>query len=98
DAAEDAPGRVPAAGLLQPRVVVDGDVRELGDLLAPQARRAPPVPPGQAHVLGADAFPFAAQEIRQCTSVHTPTVGPPGGLSHGLPVPGCARPARATVR
>src|SRR5262245_22592014 len=57
--------RADAAALLEPDVPVDADASELGDFLAPQARRAPPAARRQAHDLGAQFFPARAQEIAQ---------------------------------
>ena len=43
--------RLDVAALLEPRVPGQPDPGELGDLLAPQARRAPPAVRGKADVL-----------------------------------------------
>ncbi len=79
-----------AAGLFEADVVVGGHARELGDLLAAQARRTPPGADGQTRVLGPDPVARAAQEVGECLTVDLHTVILPDGpgLNQGLPIPG----------
>ena len=66
---------VPA--LLEPDVVVDADPRELGELLAPQARDAAPAVVGQADVLGLQAGATGAEEVTELCHADSVARRPP---------------------
>ena len=86
--------RARTAGLLQPRVVLGRDERQLRHLLAAQPRGAAARPGGQSHVGGGDPLAPAAQEVGQFSSVHASSVRGCAEPIQVLPVPGCGRARR----
>ena len=62
DRVEHLRRRVDLAALLEPRVPRDSDARDLRDLLAPEARCAPPPRGAEAYLLGRYALAPAAKE------------------------------------
>ena len=65
DRVEHLHGRVDVAALLEPRVPGDADPGELCHLFAAETGRAAPPRRTQAHLLGRDPLPAAAQERGQ---------------------------------
>lgn len=86
--AEHLAGGARAAGLFEPRVVVDGHTRERRHLLATQTRRTASGTGREAHVGGLQPGAAAAQEVGELGSVHLSTLAEAARLIQGLPVPG----------
>src|SRR6266545_3346623 len=68
--AQHRPGRAGSASLFQPRVVLDGDVRQPGDLLPPQPGSTAGGTRWHAYVLRSYPLPHATEELTKRGTVH----------------------------
>jgi uncharacterized protein len=93
DRVEHALGGLAGAALLEPHVVVHADPGQQGELLAAQARHAPPPVGMKSDLLGLEAGPSRLQELAELAAlVHVPSMPPHDRLRVALRVPGAAGP------
>src|ERR1022692_1489645 len=91
DRGEDLARRARRPALLEPDVVLGGDVRQDRDLLAAQPRGPAPRPGGQAGVLRPEPLPPATKERAELLLVHavSPPSSRPRTLVPSVPGSGC---------
>ena len=97
DPGEDLARRSRRPALLEPDVVLRGDVREDRDLLAAEPGGSPPWSGGEADVLRPEPLATAAEKHPELALVHTPSLPPARPPTQVPPVPGSRSRAAATL-
>src|SRR5690242_20466636 len=97
DPGQDLARRPRRPPLLEPHVVLGGDVSEDRDLLAAKPRGTAPRSGGETDVFRPEPLATAAEERPELVLVHTTSLPPARPPTQVPPVPGCRSPAAETL-